>query len=63
MILTSNQPSSDWDKVFADTAMTIAAIDRIVHHSTIISISGESFRKKESSKRRGKLETKANSSS
>lgn len=63
MILTSNQPFSDWDKVFADTAMTIAAIDRIVHHSTIINITGESFRKKESSKRKLKLEASANSSS
>ena len=31
--------------------MTIAAIDRIVHHSTVISITGESFRKKEAIKK------------
>lgn len=63
LILTSNQPFSEWDKVFSDNAMTIAAIDRIVHHSTIINISGESFRKQASAKRRAKLDKEINRSS
>jgi DNA replication protein DnaC len=46
MIVTSNQPFSQWEHVFADSAMTVAAIDRLVHHSTIIDIQAESFRKR-----------------
>jgi len=41
-----NQPFSQWDKIFPDTMMTVAAIDRIIHHATIIEIDSESYRKK-----------------
>ena len=51
LIITCNQPFGEWDNIFTDTAMTIAAIDRIVHHATVINITGESFRKKEASKK------------
>jgi DNA replication protein DnaC len=44
--ITANQPFSAWDSVFPDPAMTIAAIDRLVHHSTIIEMNGESYRKR-----------------
>ena len=47
MIITSNHPFSYWDQIFSDTIMTVAAIDRLVHHATIIEIQAESFRKKE----------------
>jgi DNA replication protein DnaC len=46
LIITSNQPFSHWDQIFPDTMMTVAAIDRIIHHATIIEIEGESYRKK-----------------
>lgn len=46
LIITSNQPFGEWDKIFADPAMTVAAIDRVVHHSTIIEIQAESYRKR-----------------
>lgn len=46
LIITSNQPFSHWDQIFPDTLMTVAAIDRIIHHSTIIEIEGESYRRK-----------------
>lgn len=48
LIITSNQPFSHWDHIFPDTMMTVAAIDRIIHHATIIEIEGESYRKKQS---------------
>ena len=48
LIITSNQPFSQWDQIFPDTMMTVAAIDRIIHHATIIEIEGESYRKKQS---------------
>jgi DNA replication protein DnaC len=51
LIITSNQPFSQWDQIFPDTMMTVAAIDRIIHHATIIEIEGESYRKKQSIKK------------
>jgi DNA replication protein DnaC len=46
IIITSNLAFSEWDKIFPDSMMAVAAIDRIIHHSTVINISGESYRKK-----------------
>ena len=50
LIITSNQPFSHWDQIFPDTLMTVAAIDRIIHHATIVEIDGESYRKKHQKK-------------
>ncbi len=50
LIVTSNQPFSHWDQIFPDTIMTVAAIDRIIHHATIVEIDGESYRKKHQKK-------------
>jgi DNA replication protein DnaC len=50
LIVTSNQPFSHWDQIFPDTLMTVAAIDRIIHHATIVEIDGESYRKKHQKK-------------
>src|SRR4249920_725429 len=36
MLITANQPFGAWSKVFPDQAMTLAAIDRLAHHSTIL---------------------------
>jgi DNA replication protein DnaC len=54
LIITSNQPFSAWDQIFDDNMMTVAAIDRLVHHATIQAIKGESYRKKVSMERRKK---------
>ncbi|MBW8308170.1 MAG: IS21-like element helper ATPase IstB [Candidatus Paracaedibacteraceae bacterium] len=45
LMVTANQPFSEWDSIFADTTMTVAAIDRLVHHATIIEIVSESYRR------------------
>lgn len=45
IIITSNQPFGDWDQIFPDNMMAVAAIDRLVHHATIINIKEESYRK------------------
>lgn len=50
LIITSNQPFSHWDQIFPDTIMTVAAIDRIIHHATIIEIDSESYRRKNQKK-------------
>jgi DNA replication protein DnaC len=44
IIITTNLPFSDWTNVFNDAATAAAVIDRVVHHSVIIQITGESFR-------------------
>lgn len=51
LIITSNQPFSHWDQIFPDTMMTVAAIDRIIHHATIIELDGDSYRRKQSLKK------------
>jgi DNA replication protein DnaC len=48
MILTSNLPFGQWGQTFAnDTALTSAMLDRVLHHSHIVLIKGESYRLKE----------------
>jgi DNA replication protein DnaC len=44
--ITANQPFSAWGDVFPDPAMTVASIDRLIHHATIIEMNGESYRKR-----------------
>jgi DNA replication protein DnaC len=46
MLVTSNQPFGEWTSVFPDAAMTLAAVDRLVHHSTILEMNVESYRKR-----------------
>ncbi len=46
MLITANQPFADWNKVFPDPAMTIAAVDRLVHHSIIFEMNVESYRRR-----------------
>jgi DNA replication protein DnaC len=45
LLITANQPFSQWDSIFTDSMMTVAVIDRLIHHATIIEIQAESFRK------------------
>jgi DNA replication protein DnaC len=47
LIVTSNQPFADWDRIFPDAMMTVAAVDRIIHHATIIQVTSDSYRRKE----------------
>lgn len=48
IILTSNKAFGDWASVFAgDAVMASAALDRLLHKSTILNIRGESYRLKE----------------
>ena len=47
----ANHPFSDWDKIFTDTMMTVAAIDRLMHHDIIMEIQAANFRKKQAMER------------
>lgn len=46
LLITANQPFGDWGRIFPDQAMTLAAIDRLVHHATILEMNVESYRRK-----------------
>jgi DNA replication protein DnaC len=46
VIITSNSPVAEWDKVFIDKRLTAAIVDRLTQHHKQISITGESWRKK-----------------
>jgi len=51
IILTSNKPFSQWGDIFAnDPVMASAALDRLLHKSTVINIKGDSYRLKEKRK-------------
>ncbi|WP_304518433.1 IS21-like element helper ATPase IstB [Acaryochloris sp. 'Moss Beach'] len=46
LMITANHPFSKWDSIFNDSMMTVAAVDRLVHHALIIEIKAESYRKR-----------------
>ena len=52
MLVTANQPFGEWNKVFPDQAMTLAAVDRLVHHATILEMNVESYRRREALERK-----------
>ena len=45
-LITANQPFGEWNKIFPDPAMTLAAVDRLVHHSTIFELNVDSYRRR-----------------
>lgn len=48
VVLTSNLPFGQWGQIFSnDTALTSALLDRVLHHSHILQIKGDSYRIKE----------------
>ena len=52
LAIAANQPFSAWDRVFPDQAVTVAAIDRLVHHATILEMNGDSYRRRAAADRR-----------
>ena len=54
ILLTANQPFGAWGKVFPDPAMTLAAVDRLVHHATIFEINVDSYRRRAALERKQK---------
>jgi DNA replication protein DnaC len=45
MILTSNLTFGSWDQAFAGEAvLTAAMLDRVLHHASVVTIQGESYR-------------------
>jgi len=59
VMITSNLVFSQWDKIFKDPMTTAAAIDRVVHHSVILEMTGESQRSDAAKKRNSAAKSKA----
>lgn len=52
VIITSNLVFSEWERIFQDPMTTAAAIDRLIHHASIIEMVGESVRAEAAEARR-----------
>jgi DNA replication protein DnaC len=52
VVITSNLQFSKWDTIFKDPMTAMAAVDRLVHHATILELNGESFRAKAAKKKK-----------
>ena len=46
LLITANQPFAEWNRIFPDQAMTLAAVDRLVHHATIFEMNVDSYRRR-----------------
>lgn len=57
VIITSNLLFSEWDRIFKDPMTTAAAIDRLVHHSVILEMTGPSVRADEAEQARKETPT------
>jgi len=52
LAIAANQPFSAWDRIFPDKAVTVAAIDRLVHHAHILEMNVDSYRRRAAVNRR-----------
>jgi DNA replication protein DnaC len=53
VLISSNRPVEEWDEVFGDQVVAAAILDRLMHHSHVVTIRGDSYRLRE--KRRSGL--------
>ena len=60
VILTTNLVFSEWDRIFKDPMTTMAAIDRVVHHSVILDLMAvESYRAQEAKEAQNQTDQQA----
>jgi len=57
-IVTTNKAFADWSEVFPNAACVVSLIDRLLHHSEIIAIEGDSYRLQEAQERSAQLAAK-----
>lgn len=50
-LVTTNKSFAQWSTVFPNAACVVSLVDRLVHHSEVIAIEGESYRLKEAKER------------
>ncbi|WP_443081966.1 ATP-binding protein [Synechococcus sp. BA-132 BA5] len=53
VLISSKRPVEEWDEVFGDQVVAAAILDRLLHHSHVVTILGDSYRLRE--KRRSGL--------
>ncbi len=58
-IITTNRPFSEWGEVFPNASCVVSLVDRLIHHSEIIVLEGESYRMKEAKERASQKKKKA----
>ena len=58
MMITSNRSVAEWGEVFGDAVVATAILDRLLHHSHVLTITGESYRLREK-RRAGVLKVSA----
>lgn len=63
LLVTANHPFSQWNAIFADDMMTVAAVDRLVHHALIVELQADSYRKRSADKRSQTNNTSQNTQS
>lgn len=44
IVLTTNRPIADWGAIFDDTTVATAVLDRLLHHATVLTMTGDSYR-------------------
>jgi DNA replication protein DnaC len=59
VMITTNLVFSQWDRIFKDPMTTAAAVDRLVHHSIILELSGPTYRGEEAERRNAAAKAKA----
>ncbi len=62
LLVTANQPFGEWGSIFPEQAMTLAAIDRLVHRATIFELNVESYRRRsavQTQRRRRRIASRA----
>jgi DNA replication protein DnaC len=47
VLISSNRPVEEWDEIFGDQVVAAAILDRLMHHSHVVTIRGDSYRLKE----------------
>lgn len=62
VLITSNLVFSQWDRIFKDAMTTAAAIDRVVHHSTILELTSKKSYRAEQAKKRNDDTSNSNGS-
>lgn len=56
LLITTNQPLSQWDKIFAGPTMLAATIERLTHHALMIDLPDRSYRQKIAQNRQKMIE-------
>lgn len=57
-LVTTNRPFAEWNEVFPNASCVVSLVDRLVHHSEIIAIEGESYRLKEAKEQQQRKATR-----